>query len=112
MPPVQVRGEVLAIKQMGAYWAMTVVASGIAEQTRPGQFVAVAVGGDDGSMLLHRAFSIYQVASRGVYGGTVEFIFAAHGKGTSWLARQRAPHPLQPVGPRRPPLALSRGRRT
>ena len=41
--PVQVRGEVLSVKQVGDYLAMTVVASGIAEQTRPGQFVAVAV---------------------------------------------------------------------
>ena len=106
MPPMQVRGEVLAIKQVGAYWAITVVASGIAEQTRPGQFVAVAVGGDDGSMLLRRAFSIYQVASRGVYGGTVEFIFAAHGKGTQWLARRRPHDPIDVVGPLGRPFAL------
>lgn len=97
--PVQVRGEVLAVKQVGAYLSMTVVASGVAEQTRPGQFVAVAVGGDDGSMLLRRAFSIHRVASRGVYGGTVEFIFSAHGKGTTWLARQRPHDPIDVVGP-------------
>ena len=104
--PVQVRGEVLAVKQTGAYYSMTVVASGIAEQTRPGQFVAVAVGGDDGSMLLRRAFSIYQVASRGVYGGTVEFIFSAHGHGTSWLARQRPHDPIDVVGPLGRPFTL------
>jgi dihydroorotate dehydrogenase electron transfer subunit len=104
--PVQVRGEVLSIKQAGAYFSMTVVASGIAEQTRPGHFVAVAVGDDDGSMLLRRAFSIYQVASRGVYGGTVEFIFAAHGKGTTWLSRRR-PHDLVDlVGPLGRPFTL------
>ncbi len=106
MNPVQVRGEVLSIKQAGAYFSMTVVASGIAEQTRPGHFVAVAVGDDDGSMLLRRAFSIYQVASRGVYGGTVEFIFAAHGKGTTWLSRRR-PHDLVDlVGPLGRPFTL------
>lgn len=104
--PVQVRGEVLAIKQVGAYLSMTVVASGIAEQTRPGQFVAVAVGGDDGSMLLRRAFSIHQVASRGVYGGTVDFVFAAHGKGTSWLARRRPHDPIDVVGPLGRPFTL------
>jgi dihydroorotate dehydrogenase electron transfer subunit len=106
MNPVQVRGEVLALKQIGAYFAMTVVASGIAEQTRPGQFVAVAVGGDDGSMLLRRAFSIHQVASRGVYGGTVEFIFSANGKGTSWLARRRPHDPIDVVGPLGRPFTL------
>jgi dihydroorotate dehydrogenase electron transfer subunit len=106
MTPVQVRGEVLAVKQIGAYFAMTVVASGIADQTRPGQFVAVAVSGDDGSMLLRRAFSIHRVASRGVYGGTVEFIFSANGKGTSWLARQRPHDPIDVVGPLGKPFPL------
>jgi dihydroorotate dehydrogenase electron transfer subunit len=104
--PVQVKGEVLAVKQVGAYLSMTVVATGIAEQTRPGQFVAVAVGGEDSGMLLRRAFSIHKVASRGVFGGTVEFVFAVHGKGTAWLARQRAHDPIDVVGPLGKPFAL------
>jgi dihydroorotate dehydrogenase electron transfer subunit len=103
---VQVRGEVLSVKQTGSYLSMTVVASGIAEQTRPGQFVAVAVGGDDGSMLLRRAFSIYNVAQRGVYGGTVEFVFAVHGRGTAWLARRKPHDPIDVVGPLGRPFAL------
>jgi dihydroorotate dehydrogenase electron transfer subunit len=106
MPPVQVKGEVLSVKQTGAYLSMTVVASGIAEQTRPGQFVAVAVSGDDGAMLLRRAFSIYQVADRGIYGGTVEFVFATHGKGTSWLAKRRQHDPIDVVGPLGRPFKL------
>ena len=104
--PVQVRGEVLSVKQVGDYFAMTVVASGIAEQTRPGQFVAVAVSGDDGAMLLRRAFSIHNVADRGVYGGTVEFVFAVHGKGTEWLARRRPHDPIDVVGPLGRPFKL------
>jgi dihydroorotate dehydrogenase electron transfer subunit len=104
--PVQVRGEVLSVKQVGDYFAMTVVASGIAEQTRPGQFVAVAVSGDDGAMLLRRAFSIHNVADRGMYGGTVEFVFAVHGKGTAWLARRRAHDPIDVVGPLGRPFKL------
>lgn len=106
MTAVQVRGEVLSVKQTGAYLSMTIVASGIAEQTRPGQFVAVSVGGDDGAMLLRRAFSIHHVAQRGVYGGTVEFIFAPHGRGTQWLARQRPHDPIDVVGPLGRPFAL------
>jgi dihydroorotate dehydrogenase electron transfer subunit len=106
MPAVQVRGEVLSVKQTGAYLAMTLVASGIAEQTRPGQFVALAVSGDDGSMLLRRAFSIHQVASRGVYGGTIEFIFSVSGKGTAWLAGRHPHDPVDVVGPLGRPFAL------
>ena len=44
-------------------------------------------------MLLRRAFSIYRVQERGVYGGTVEIVFAVHGKGTAWLAGLRAARP-------------------
>jgi dihydroorotate dehydrogenase electron transfer subunit len=106
--PVQVRGEVLSVRRIGAYQAMTVVAPGIAEQTRPGQFVAVAVGGDDTSMLLRRAFSIYEVSERGVFGGTVEFVFAVAGRGTAWLARRRAHDPVDIVGPLGKPFALPR----
>src|SRR4028119_2416515 len=84
---------------MGAYLAMTVAAPGIAEQVRPGHFVAVAVGGDESSMLLRRAFSVFAASDRGVYGGTVEFVFAVHGKGTEWLARRRPPDKLDLVGP-------------
>jgi dihydroorotate dehydrogenase electron transfer subunit len=104
--PVQVQGEVLSVKQVGAYLSMTVVASGVAEQARPGQFVAVAVGGDDGAMLLRRAFSIYQVAQRGVYGGTVEFVFSVAGKGTAWLAGRRPHDTVDIVGPLGQPFAL------
>jgi dihydroorotate dehydrogenase electron transfer subunit len=104
--PVQVKGEVLSIKPVGEYFAMTVVAPGIAEQTRPGQFVALAIGGADSGMLLRRAFSIYSVRETGIYGGTVEFIFSVTGKGTAWLARQRPYDPVDVVGPLGKPFSL------
>jgi dihydroorotate dehydrogenase electron transfer subunit len=103
---VQVKGEVLSIKPVGDYYSMTVVAPGIAQQTRPGQFVAVAIGGDDSSMLLRRAFSIYAVRETGVYGGTVEFIFSVTGKGTAWLAKRRPYDPVDVVGPLGRPFSL------
>jgi dihydroorotate dehydrogenase electron transfer subunit len=106
MPPVQVSGEVLSVKRMGAYHHMTVAAPGIAEQVRPGHFVAVSVGGAETSMLLRRAFSVFAASDRGVYGGTVEFVFAVHGKGTEWLARQRQGDPLDVVGPLGRPFKL------
>ena len=106
MPPVQVSGEILTVKRAGAYWSMTVAAPGIAEQVRPGHFVAVAVGGPETSMLLRRAFSVYAASDRGVYGGTVEFVFAVHGRGTEWLAHQRQGDPLDVVGPLGRPFKL------
>ena len=49
--PVQVNGEVLSLRKIGAYYAMTVVAPGVAEVAKPGQFVTFAVGGISGVML-------------------------------------------------------------
>jgi dihydroorotate dehydrogenase electron transfer subunit len=106
--PIQVKGEVLNVKPVGDYFSMTVVAPGIAERTKPGQFVAVAVGGEAGGMLLRRAFSIYSVRETGVYGGTVEFIFSVAGRGTAWLAAQRPYDPIDVVGPLGRPFALPR----
>jgi dihydroorotate dehydrogenase electron transfer subunit len=106
--PVQVRGEVLSLRRVGAYHQMTVVAPGIAEHARPGQFVAVAVGGEETSMLLRRAFSIYDVSERGVYGGTVDFVFAVTGKGTAWLASRHVYDAVDVVGPLGRPFALPR----
>jgi dihydroorotate dehydrogenase electron transfer subunit len=106
--PIQVKGEVLNVKPVGEYYSMTVVAPGIAERTKPGQFVAVAVGGEAGGMLLRRAFSIYSVRETGVYGGTVEFIFSVAGRGTAWLAAQRPYDPIDIVGPLGRPFALPR----
>ncbi len=104
--PVQVQGEVLSLRKVGAYNAMTVVAPGMAESFRPGHFVAVQVGGPESSMLLRRAFAIYDVKERGVYGATVEFIFAVHGKGTAWLATRRPQDKLDLVGPLGKPFRL------
>lgn len=104
--PVQVQGEVLSMRKVGAYHAMTVVAPGMAELTKPGHFLAVQVGGPESSMLLRRAFAIYDVKARGVYGGTVEFIFSVHGKGTAWLAARRPQDKLDLVGPLGQPFKL------
>jgi dihydroorotate dehydrogenase electron transfer subunit len=108
--PVQVQGEVLSMRRVGAYSAMTIVAPGIAERTKPGHFVALQVGGAESSMLLRRAFAIYDVKERGVYGGTVEFVFSVHGKGTAWLASRRPQDKLDVVGPLGRPFRLPQGR--
>jgi dihydroorotate dehydrogenase electron transfer subunit len=104
--PLQVQGEVLSVRRVGAYQAMTVVAPGIPELTRPGHFLAVQIGGVESSMLLRRAFAIYDVKERGVYGGTVEFVFAVHGKGTAWLSARRPTDRLDVVGPLGKPFRM------
>ncbi len=104
--PLQVDGKVFSNKRVGDYFHLTLVADGIAERTRPGNFVALSVGGPTSGALLRRAFSIYRVRPSGVYGGTVEIVFAAHGAGTQWMA-DLAPHdPVNVVGPLGRPFAL------
>ena len=106
--PLQVRGTVLTVRQVDAYHAMTVVAPGVAARFRPGQFVAVAVGGPDSAMLLRRAFSIHDV--RPDHGGTVEFVFSVSGAGTRWLAERRARDVLDVTGPLGRPFPVPRDR--
>jgi len=104
--PVQVRGTVLTVRRVDAYHAMTLVAPAIAARFKPGQFITLAVGGPDSSMLLSRAFSIHDV--RPDHGGTVEFVFAVHGRGTQWLAERRARDVLDVTGPLGRPFPLPR----
>ncbi len=106
--PVQVKGEVLSVRHLGAYHSVTVVAPGIAEVAKAGQFVTIAVGGPDTSMLMRRPFSIYQIRERGVYGGTVEFVFSVEGRGTRWLSERQAHESVDIVGPLGRPFALPR----
>jgi dihydroorotate dehydrogenase electron transfer subunit len=103
---LQVRGEVLGIKRIGSYFHLTFTAPGIAEKARPGNFVAIAVGGPQSAMLLRRSFSIYRTTPRDRYGGTVEIIFSVAGKGTAWMSSLRIHDPLDVVGPLGRPFSL------
>jgi dihydroorotate dehydrogenase electron transfer subunit len=103
---IQVTGEVIGLRRAGEYHVLTLTAGGIPDLARPGHFVALAVGGEQSSMLLRRAFSIYSVQSRGVYGGTLEIVFAVNGKGTEWLSRLHRHDQVDIVGPLGRPFAL------
>ncbi|MFL6054073.1 MAG: dihydroorotate dehydrogenase electron transfer subunit [Actinoallomurus sp.] len=85
---------------------MTLVAPGIAERFRPGQFVALAVGGEQSSMLTRRCFFVREVKPD--YGGTVEIVFAVRGNGTGWLAALRPRDILDVAGPLGRPFPLPR----
>ena len=103
---VQVTGELIATRRVGAYHHLTFVAPGVAEHARPGQFVALAVGGPTSANLLRRCFSIHRVSPSGTYGGTVDVVVSAHGAGTQWLAGLRAHDEVDIVGPLGRPFPL------
>ena len=95
----QVTGELIATRRVGAYHHMTFVAPGVAELARPGQFVALAVGGDTSANLLRRCFSIHKVSPSGTYGGTVDVVVAARGPGTRWLTDLSVHQEVNIIGP-------------
>jgi len=104
--PQQVKGEVLDVRKSGAYVALSLTAPGISDHIRPGHFVTFGIGGEETSMLLRRSFAVYQVQSRGVYGGTIEVVISPHGKGTRWLAERRRHDVIDIVGPLGTPFTL------
>jgi dihydroorotate dehydrogenase electron transfer subunit len=104
--PLQVAGEVLSTKRVGDYSHLTLVADGVAERTRPGSFVALAVGGRRSASLLRRPFWIHRVRPSGAYGGTVEVVVSARGWGSSTLAELRAHDAVDLLGPLGRPFAL------
>jgi dihydroorotate dehydrogenase electron transfer subunit len=99
--PVQTSGTVLTVRQVQDYHALTLVAPAIAERFRPGQFLALAVGGEHTSRLIRRCFGVHEVKSD--YGGTVELVFADTEPGTAWLAGRRSRDQVDIVGPLRRP---------
>lgn len=89
--------EVLGIERVGDYFQLTLQCpSETAARVRPGHFIAIAVGGPESAMLLRRAFSIYRADERA---GTIEIVFARHGKGTQWLASVRRGDRVNAIAP-------------
>lgn len=95
--PLRGTCEVLAHGRIGAYHSITFVAPDMAERSRPGQFVSVAVESD--GTILRRPFSIYAVSQHGPWAGTIEIVFDVVGRGTAWLAALRKHDVVDLVGP-------------
>lgn len=108
LPPVQEIGEIFDVTRFGDYTQFTVVAPGVARSFQPGQFVAVAVGGPDSSMLLRRSFALYGVKPGAEFAGTIQFVVAPHGRGTEWLVRQPVGTKLDLVGSLGVPFRIPR----
>jgi dihydroorotate dehydrogenase electron transfer subunit len=104
MVAVQRTVSVTALHRAGAYHVLAFAAPEIAAGTRPGHFVALAVGGPASALVTRRAFSVYR-ADTGA--GTVTIVFAVAGAGTAWLADRRVGDVLDVVGPLGRPFDLA-----
>jgi dihydroorotate dehydrogenase electron transfer subunit len=82
---VQQNATVISNKRVGSYHQILLNVGDVVKQCRPGNFVAIAVGGDSSKMILRRAFAISRVSENSQYGGSMELIVAPHGSGSKWL---------------------------
>ncbi len=95
---IRSRCEVLSVKRTGVYHSLTLVAPDIADRSRPGQFVEIAMP-PGRTFMLNRPFSIHQASRRGGFAGTLEVVFDAKGPGTQWLTEVQQHQQLDVIGP-------------
>jgi dihydroorotate dehydrogenase electron transfer subunit len=72
-------------KKVGQYHQILISVGELVSQCKPGNFVAISVGGPNSKMVLRRAFAISRTTTSPQYGGAIELIVAPHGNGSSWL---------------------------
>ena len=95
----QFNATVLANKRVGQYHQIVFGIGDLVKSCRPGNFVAIRVGGDSSRMILRRAFAISRVSESVSFGGTMELIVAPHGAGSKWLCSQAEGSEVDIVAP-------------
>jgi len=95
----QLLAPIVSNKKVGQYHQIIINVGDLASLCKPGNFVAINVGGDSSSMILRRAFAISRVSVNSTFGGTMELIAAPHGQGSKWLCAQGEGAVLDIVAP-------------
>jgi dihydroorotate dehydrogenase electron transfer subunit len=95
----QIKAEIISNKKVGPYHHMVFAVGDIALSVRPGNFVAISVGGENSASILRRAFAIYRATDKGLLGGTVELVVAPHGSGSKWLCSLNVGDFVDLIGP-------------
>ena len=81
----QLLATIVGNKKVGQYHQILISVGDLVSQCKPGNFVAISVGGSNSKMILRRAFAISRTTTSPQYGGAIELIVAPHGNGSSWL---------------------------
>lgn len=85
----QIAATVVSNKRIGQYHHILLNIGRVVRNCRPGNFVAVTVGGENSGLILRRAFAISRVSHQSDKGdGAVELIVAPHGAGSKWFCSQ------------------------
>ena len=95
----QLLAQIVSNKKVGQYHRIIINVGDLAAVCKPGNFVAINVGGETSSMILRRAFAISRVSVSATFGGTMELIVAPHGQGSKWLCTQGEGAVLDIVAP-------------
>lgn len=90
---------IVSNKRVGQYHQIILQVGDIVSACKPGNFIAIRVGGDNSRMILRRAFAISRTAHTASFGGTIELIVAPHGSGSKWLCMQEEGAELDVVTP-------------
>ena len=96
---VQFIATIVSNKRVGQYHQIILQVGDIVSACKPGNFIAIRVGGDNSRMILRRAFAISRTAHTASFGGTIELIVAPHGSGSKWLCMQEEGAELDVVTP-------------
>ena len=81
----QLLATIVGNKKVGQYHQILISVGDLVAQCKPGNFVAISVGGPNSKMVLRRAFAISRTTTSPQFGGAIELIVAPHGSGSSWL---------------------------
>jgi len=84
----QINATIVGNQRVGQYHQLIINIGDLAHVCKPGNFVAISVGGETSGMVLRRAFAISRVSTSTTFGGTMELIVAPHGQGSRWLCAQ------------------------
>ena len=68
-------------RRIGVYHQIVLEVGELVKVIKPGNFIAISVGGETSKMILRRAFAISRVNDR----GTIELIISPQGSGSKWL---------------------------
>jgi dihydroorotate dehydrogenase electron transfer subunit len=95
----RVLATVVSNKRVGQYHQILLNVGDLVNFCKPGNFVAIKVGGENSKMILRRAFAISRVSMTGPYAGSMELIIAPFGQGSKWLCSQIEGSEIEIIAP-------------
>lgn len=81
----QLHLNLLSNRRIGVYHQLILEVGDLVRNIKPGNFIAISVGGESSRMILRRAFAISRISDR----GTIELIVSPMGSGSKWLCSQQ-----------------------